>query len=172
MLNYFIIILLLVLIYLVFGVYKQQCSYGEYSRELNRIMSEAKPIEDNSDEDAVIENMIKTCEDKCTPEKSLADQLFEQKKLYEDLKLKYEDTTPEYRYSTTDRYIIDTGAEPVADDKLAFKMKDVGGRAQEAADSRSLYGKNSLIPFIEEELNEHANACGWWEDNENLEEVF
>lgn len=168
MLNYFIIILLLVLIYLVFGVYKRACAYDEYSRTLSRVMSEAKPIEDSDDEDDKIEK----CEEKCTPKKSLEDQLYEQKKIYEELKLKCEDTTPAYRYSTTDRYIIDTGVEPVADDKLAFKMKDAGGRAQEAADARSLYGKNSLIPFIEEELNEHANACGWWDDCENLEEVF
>jgi len=109
---------------------------------------------------------LKKCKDKCVPKKSLADQLFDQKMLYEELKLKYEDNTPAYRYSTTDRYIIDTGAEPVADDKLVSKMKDTGCRAQEAADSRSLYGKNSLIPFIEEELEEHANSYGWWDDND------
>jgi hypothetical protein len=164
MVNYFIIVLLLVLIYLC--VYKQARAKDEYSRTLNRLGSEEELIADNEGD------KIKKCEQKCKPVKSLADQLFEQKKLYEELKLKYEDNTPAYRYSTTDRYIIDTGVEPVADDKLASKMKDTGGRAQEAADSRSLYGKNSLIPFIEEELNEHANSYGWWDDSENLEEVF
>lgn len=172
MINYFIIILLLVLIYLVFSVYKRTCAYDEYSRNLNIVMPKTKSIGDDEDDESIEDDKIKKCEEKCTPEKSLADQLFEQKKIYDELKLKCEDTTPQYRYSTTDRYIIDTGVEPVADDKLAFKMKDTGSRAQEAADSRSLYGKNSLIPFIEEELNEHANCYGWWDDCENLEQVF
>lgn len=156
MVNYFIILLLLILIYLV----------NDYSSHFKKVMKGDKPVE------ATVEEKQKKCEEKCVPKKSVDDQLFEQKQLYEELKLKVEDTSLPYRYSTTDRYIIDTGVEPVADDKLAFKMKDTGGRAQEAADSRSLYGKNSLIPFIEEELEEHANSYGWWDNDEDLEQVF
>lgn len=134
--------------------------------------TDIESIEDIEDMEDMEDKKIKKCKDKCIEPKSLADQLFEQKKLYEELKLRYEDKVPSYRYSTTDRYILDTGEEPIADDKLAFKMKDSGGRAQEAKDSRSLYGKHSLAPFIEEELNEYADAYGWWDDDENLEQVF
>jgi len=144
---------------------KDICTNIEKSNDVESTDGNSDSVDDNEDE------KLKKCEDKCIPKKSLADQLFEQKMLYEELKLKYEDPTPEYRYSTTDRYIIDSGVEPVADDKLAFKMKDTGGRAQEAANSRSCYGKNSLIPFIEEEIEEHANSYGWWDDNDLEDEM-
>jgi hypothetical protein len=164
MTNYFIIILLIILIYLLI-----RYNEGPISFKLN-IKNDT--LSDPEDPEDIDEDTVKKCEEKCTPTKSLADQLFDEKKINEELRLKYEDKTPAYRYSTTDRYIIDTGVEPVADDKLAFKMKESGGRALEAADSRSLYGKNSLLPFIEEELEEHANSYGWWDDDENLEEAF
>jgi hypothetical protein len=158
-----------VLIYLVNNGIKDIRIYNKYSSHFKKILTEAKPIDTKPVENG--EETQKKCEEKCVVPKPLGDQLFEQKQLYEELKLKVDDTSPPYRYSTTDRYIIDTGVDPVADDKLAFKMKDTGSRAQEAADSRSLYGKNSLLPFIEEEMEEHANSYGWWDD-EDLEQVF
>ncbi len=112
---------------------------------------------------------VKEARKKCPKEKSLADQLFEQKQLFNNLKLQYEDTSPSYKFMRNDRYITDDN-ELLADDKLTIKMLDSGEKAQKSLTARALMGKNSFIPHLESELAS-AEAARWWDDD-NLEAAF
>ena len=107
--------------------------------------------------------MVKTC----PPEKSKDTQIYEQKEIIKNLKLELGDNTPAYRFSKSDRYFLDNGYEG-GDDKFVRQMQVMGGRAKEAATARSLWSKNTFIPYLEEELQMHENSGGWWED-QNLE---
>jgi len=102
--------------------------------------------------------------------KSLADQLFDQKKMYNELKLKYDDVAPVYRYTNSDLYLVDNQPQ-TGDDVFTNRMLDMGMQAKVATDARSMYTKNSLIPYLEEELEEAAGTNGWW-DADQLESGF
>jgi len=56
------------------------------------------------------------------------------------------------------------------DDKLMYKMYDMGQKNKEAMINRALWNKNNLIPYFEEELNNHANSI--WYDDDSLEIDF
>lgn len=133
--------------------------------------------EDSKEDSVVLNDCQKEIIKGCPPTKSLADQLFDQKKLYNELKLQLEDKTQPYRYTNTDRYIIDNrldsdfgidSSHPQGDDKFTVGMRNNGKKSQEALYNRSLWTKNSLIPYLAEELAEHENAGGWW-DCDDLE---
>lgn len=99
----------------------------------------------------------------CPPEKSLETQLFEQKQKYNELKLQVEDKSPKFRFSNSDRYVFDNiGLD--GDDVFTQKMFDMGKKPQEAIMNRSMWSKNSMLPFLEEELNMHENSI-WWDDD-------
>lgn len=180
--DFIILILVIILIYFIF----KSNNYDERTKPMyfdlkirdicSAVGSKDSSIDDKDAEapnsEAKIESCKKKAIDKCTPKKSIEDQLYDQKKLYEDLKLKIADPNPTFRYSSDDRYLFDNGYNPTADDKLTIKMKDVGGKAQEATVARSMWSKNSLIPYLEEELEEHAGAYGWWDADEDLENEF
>jgi len=126
----------------------------------------------------ILEN-LNDCEKKaigsCPPEKSLETQLFEQKELIKNLKLELEDKTPKYRFSKSDRYFLDNDPDAgdyrnissnsinvtdIGDDKITAQMLVMGGRSKESLDNRSLWSKNALIPYLEEELKMHENSYG------------
>lgn len=102
--------------------------------------------------------------------KSIADQLFDQKKMYNELKLKYDDMSPVYRYTNSDLYLVDNQPS-TGDDVFTNRMLDMGMQSKVATDARSMYSKNSLIPYLEEELEEAAGTNGWW-DQDQLEAGF
>lgn len=53
----------------------------------------------------------------------------------------------------------------MADDSMVSHMLHTGSKGKRALTNRALYSKYSLIPYIEEELNDHANSI-WWENDE------
>ncbi|MGL5934489.1 MAG: hypothetical protein ACRCZI_02580 [Cetobacterium sp.] len=106
----------------------------------------------------------------CPREKTLEEQLEEQKEMVKNLKLELEDRTPIYDYNKSDRYFIDP--EKVSgDDQYALRMQEMMKQSKRSTDNRSKWSTNSLIPYIEEELQMHANSGGWWEDD-NLETLM
>ncbi len=56
------------------------------------------------------------------------------------------------------------------DDNLTYRMYDMGQKNKHAIINRAMWDKNSLIPYLEEELRTHANSI-WWDD-ETLEHEF
>lgn len=50
------------------------------------------------------------------------------------------------------------------DDKLAYKMYELGKKNKQAIISRATYDKYSFAPYIEEELRNHENSI-WYEDD-------
>jgi hypothetical protein len=58
----------------------------------------------------------------------------------------------------------------VGDDRLAKHVSHNQKKSKQSLDNRSLWNKNSLIPYLEEELEEHANSR-WWDDD-SLESRF
>jgi hypothetical protein len=56
------------------------------------------------------------------------------------------------------------------DDSLTYRMYDMGQKNKHAIMNRAMWDKNSLIPYLEEELRDHANSI-WWDD-ETLEHEF
>lgn len=91
-------------------------------------------------------------------------------KLRREQRLKDNDTDPDYRFSNSDRFLIDNKLE-TDDDLLTGQMLEMGRRNKEAMTNRAMFSKNSLIPYLEEELQEHENAGGWWDDDD-LENEF
>ena len=55
----------------------------------------------------------------------------------------------------------------VGDEKLAKKMNHQSRKHKDSINYRASYDKNSLKPFVENEL-EHASNMRWW-DNQDLE---
>ena len=112
---------------------------------------------------------LSTCQQEkireCPPVLSTEDQLYEQKKLYNELKLQMEDKTPTYSFTNTDRYLLDSDTA-IGDDSFTLGMINNGKKSKESLDSRALWTKNSLIPYLAEELAEHENANGWWDDDD------
>lgn len=101
----------------------------------------------------------------CPLEKSLEEQLEEQKQMVKNLKLELEDKTPLYDYNKSDRYFIDPDT-PSGDQQYALRMQEMMKRSKQSMDNRSKWSTNSLIPYIEEELQMHANSGGWWDSDE------
>lgn len=56
------------------------------------------------------------------------------------------------------------------DSALANRMKVQSGRAKESIDNKARFNKYSLGPYLEQELQDHANMR-WW-DNPALEQHF
>lgn len=65
---------------------------------------------------------------------------------------------------------MDTDLGGEGDDILAKHVAHNQKKSKQSLDNRSLWNKNSLIPYLEEELEEHANSR-WWDDD-NLESRF
>lgn len=97
-------------------------------------------------------------------------ELLKIKKQFNELKLEVEDDSTQYRFSNSDRYLIDNKVED-GDDALTTQMLHMGSKNKEAIINRAMYSKNSLIPYLEEELNQYENAYGWWDDGD-LENAF
>ena len=55
------------------------------------------------------------------------------------------------------------------DQRLAEKMRDVGMRAQQSSLNRATYHRQSLEPFVHEELTANENSI-WWDDDQDLEQ--
>lgn len=90
-----------------------------------------------------------------------------EKKRANDLFLKYGDTEPnniDFLYYGNSDYPLS------GDDKLAYRMYDLGQKNKQAITNRALWNKNSLLPYIEQELRDHSNSI-WWDD-ETLEQEF
>lgn len=64
--------------------------------------------------------------------------------------------------------VIDDGN---GDNKLTAHVSHNQKKSKQSMDNRSMWSKNSLIPYLEEELQEHANSR-WWDDDSNLESRF
>lgn len=125
----------------------------------------------NSSKDGISPPMVSDEKNADTKDdKPLADQLADQKKLYNELKLKCEDNSPVYRYTNSDLYLVDNKPNNTGDDVFTSRMIDMGLQAKAATDARSMWSKNSLIPYLEEELEEHADSQ-WWDDD-SLENLF
>ncbi len=56
------------------------------------------------------------------------------------------------------------------DDKLTYRMYDMGQKNKHSMTNRAMWNKNNLIPYLEEELRTHSNSL-WWDD-ETLENEF
>jgi hypothetical protein len=54
------------------------------------------------------------------------------------------------------------------DQRIVEKMKDSSMHAQQAIINRASFNKNSLLPFVGEELAANENS-EWWVDNQDLE---
>ncbi len=69
---------------------------------------------------------------------------------------------------STENYIYDDIFSPIGpikgEDKLMFKMYEIGKKNKRAMTYRALYDKNNLKPYLEEELEQHANSR-WWDDD-------
>lgn len=57
------------------------------------------------------------------------------------------------------------------DNMIADRMKYLSDKPKQAIIARSNLDKYTLAPFLEEELEQHANSR-WWEDNQDLEHIF
>jgi hypothetical protein len=93
--------------------------------------------------------------------------LAEEKKKYNELLLKYEDPEPnsvDFLYHNDDDHPL------LGDDKLTFKMLDSGKKNKRAMLNRAMWDKNSFIPYLEEELQNHSESI-WWDD-ETLDNEF
>jgi hypothetical protein len=148
-----------------------------FNMDLNKICGAATKDKkaDDEDPDAKYKNLSECERSKikmCPKEKTIEEQLEEQKQLVKNLQLQINDKTPLYDFNKNDRYFIDTELDMSnGDDIFAMKMQDIGRKPKEATIARSMWSKNSLIPYLEEELQMHENSCGWWED-ENLEALM
>jgi hypothetical protein len=100
---------------------------------------------------------LEECQKKQTAEKKRGDNLY----------LKYGDPQPnslDYLYLNNDDFPIQ------GDDKLTYKMIDMSMRNKQSMINRALWNKNSLLPYFEEELKNHANSV--WYDDDALENEF
>lgn len=162
----FILILILIFVYYEYKSNQHNHSFHRYHRGSNPLNVElnmhdiCKAVNKTSMTDSDGKSK------QCPKEEELAKQLDEQKQMTNELKLKYEvDPIQPYRFSDNDRFLLDS-KYLLADDRLALKMKDTGSRGQEAANSRALWSKNNLVPYLEHELSNAANSGGWWEDDQ------
>lgn len=102
-------------------------------------------------------NKLDACQKKYTDEKKRGDQLY----------LKYGDPEP----NSVDFLYYGNDTNPIlGDDKLAYRMHDMGQKNKHAMINRAMWNKNSAIPYFEEELNSHANSI--WYDDDTLDDEF
>jgi len=106
---------------------------------------------------------------KCPPKKSLETQLFDQKKLNAELKLELENKELPYKNDDSDRYLGNT-CYLSGSDLFATKLLENGKKNQDAIINRTLWTKNSFIPYLEEELQAGENLA-WWNSNELLHQI-
>lgn len=189
--NYLILIIVIFLIFILFNdagfmpknkhhkpVTQSQIQPMYFNIDMNKICDKLGD-NDKDDKQGDAKNdkkyeKLNSCEKQavktCPPEKPLETQLFEQKELVRKLKLQLDDKTPTYRYSKSDRYFMDNelnqGGNVTGDDKFVVQMQAMMRRPKESLDARSMWSKNSLIPFLEQELQMHEGAYGWWEDQD------
>lgn len=91
----------------------------------------------------------------------------ELQKNYEPEKIKESPLDKAYRISNTDRYMTDNVLNlSNSDDKLTLKMHQMGQKPFESILARSMWSKSSLLPYLEEELNENEESV-WWESDMN-----
>lgn len=57
------------------------------------------------------------------------------------------------------------------DNMIADRMKYLSDKPKQAIIARANMDKYTIAPFLEEELEQHANSR-WWENNQDLEHVF
>jgi hypothetical protein len=172
MTNYFLLAIIILLIYLIVKSNKNvQNDLGYFDiniKDICKNIDNAKKVDTNKlDVNTDCEKRVRS---ECPPEKTTEDQLFEEKKKFNELKLKCDDKTPPYSFYKDDRYLILDTPAMTLDEKLAIKMQESGHKAQDSMVNRAMYDKNSFLPYIEEELNEHANSI-WWEDDD-LDPIF
>lgn len=127
-------------------------------------------------DDEVRYKYLNECEKKkiqsCPQEKTLEEQLEDYKQVVKELKLELNDKTPAYDFNKSDRYFVDKDLFPTSgDDKFTIHMQEMQKRSKQSLDARSMWSTNSLIPYLEEELQMHENSGGWWEDS-NLEALM
>lgn len=101
-----------------------------------------------------------------TPEEQVAD--LKQKNM--ELKLKLEDHDSPYSYKNNDLFLVDD-KKNIGDDVFTLKMLEMSKKNKQAIDARSMWSKESLLPWYEEELEEHSNGNAWWESSD-LENSF
>lgn len=176
--NYFIVVIILMAITIIY--YNTQVQYMTDKKSdlpVDIPATPAKPIYLNLNIKDICQNLKDSDTVSAAPEnstvsetKSLADQLLEQKKMYNELKLKYDDDAPVYKYTNSDLYLIDNQPQS-GDDVFTNRMIDMGMQAKVAVDARSMYSKNSLLPYLEDELEESAGSGPWW-DQDTLEQAF
>ena len=65
--------------------------------------------------------------------------------------------------------LYDEFVEP-GDNALSLRMLEMGKKAKQSIDNRAKFDKNSIQPYIEEELRMFSNSR-WWEDD-SLEYKF
>ena len=117
-----------------------------------------------------IKDICKTLEDKDSkkPElKELQDQLAAQKELNQALREKYE------KYEKPDKKNNLYDNDPsglVGDDIFTNRVVEMNKRSKDALDNRAMWDKTTFIPYLEEELQEHAGSV-WWDDDA-LENMF
>ncbi len=100
---------------------------------------------------------LEECNEKRNAEKKRADYLY----------LKYGDPDKnnlDYLYYGLDDHPLQ------GDDKLMYKMYDMGQKNKIALTNRAMWNKNNLIPYFEQELRSHADSI--WYDDDSLEEMF
>jgi hypothetical protein len=86
-----------------------------------------------------------------------------------ELELKDEEHKPHNKFTNSDLYIVDNKSIQ-GDDVFTARMMNMAKQSKIASDARSMMTKNSFIPYLEEELEEHANSV-WWDDD-SLEADF
>lgn len=115
--------------------------------------------------DDAYDNAVKKIaeKDKSSCEKKLSDE----RRKYNELVLKYTDANPD----AINHLYYDRSDDPImGDDKLTYKMMHMSQKNKQALTNRALWSKNSFIPYLEEELQSHAESI-WWDD-ETLENEF
>lgn len=142
------------------------CFYPKYRPDtspiyLNINMSDVCKKVDDSEIIPSQKNDINSINKKCENE------LFDIKQKYNKLKLIVDDPEPDdilYLMNSDSRYNIK------GDDSLTSRMMNMGKKNKEAIINRAMWNKNSLLPYLEDELRMHSESI--WYDNEDLERDF
>ena len=162
---YIIIILLLVLLY---KIQFSACKGDEESHKHTDSYFNIKLDDICRNVNSNIEETASNGQKVVNKEKEVCEkQLLEEKKRYNNLKLDYADKDSnalDFLYQNNDDYPLQ------GDDKLMYKMYEMGKKNKQAMINRAMWNKNSFLPYIEEELQSHA-ASIWWDD-ETLENEF
>jgi hypothetical protein len=154
-------IIIVILVLFVIFYFHQSYTQQQPPIYLNMNMRDMCQKADRNIDDDIKNDILKMQKEN---EKKLDDcrkKYIDEKKRGDRLYLKYGDPEPN---SIDFLYYGNDNSPLYGDDKLTYRMYAMSQKNKQALVNRAMWNKNSILPYFEEELRNHADSV-WWDDD-------